>query len=102
MSGKKTKYVKGERGFGGRLPFGYVKKNDDIVIDSLNGKCVDYIFKTSTDSVRRIFQNKKNSEDVEAIEKNGFDFNGKPFKDHNIKQILKNKFYVGDMELRIQ
>ena len=98
MSGKKTKYAKGERGFGGRLPFGYVKKNDDIVIDSLNGKCVDYIFKTFNRlSKKNLSKTKRTQKMLKLLGKNGFDFNGKPFKAHNIKQILKNKFYVGDM-----
>ena len=45
-SGKITKLHKGERAIGGKLPFGYTKKNGGIVLDSVDGKVVEFIYKT--------------------------------------------------------
>jgi len=98
MSGKKTKYQKGIRAYGGRLPYGYIKKGENIVLDEINGKCVEYIFKTFNRLSKKDYsKTKKTQKLLKLIGKQGYDFNGKPFKAHNIKQILKNDFYVGSM-----
>jgi len=98
MSGRTTKVQNGERGFGGRLPFGYKKKDGEIVLDEMDGKIVSYIFKKMNQlNKRNITKTKKTQTMLKLLKDRNFTYNGSPFKSWNVKSILKNKFYIGEM-----
>ena len=98
VSGRNTKVQNGERGFGGRLPFGYKKKDGEIVLDEMDGKIVSYIFKKMNQlNKRNITKTKKTQTMLKLLKDRNFTYNGSPFKSWNVKSILKNKFYIGEM-----
>ncbi|MBT5758822.1 MAG: recombinase family protein [Candidatus Marinimicrobia bacterium] len=97
-SGRTTKVQNGERGFGGRLPFGYKKKDGEIVLDEMDSKIVSYIFKKMNQlNKRNITKTKKTQTMLKLLKDRNFTYNGSPFKSWNVKSILKNKFYIGEM-----
>ena len=96
-NGRKTKVRNNERGFGGRIPFGYKRIDGDLVTDT-NAEIVKYIFKkTNQLNKRNLTKTKKTQTLLKLIKDKGFTFNGKDFKNWNIKNILTNPFYVGDL-----
>ena len=96
-NGRKTKVRNGERGFGGRLPFGYKRFNGNVITDS-NADIVKYIFKkTNQLNKRNITKTKKTQTLLKLLKDRGFTYNGKDFKNWNIRTILNNPFYVGEM-----
>ena len=97
-SGKITKLQKGERAIGGKLPFGYAKKNGEIVLDDTDGKIVEYIYKTMNRLNKKGYSKTKRTQRMLALlKKNGYTYRGKPFKAYHLKTIVGNEFYVGEM-----
>ena len=96
-NGRKTKVRNNERGFGGRIPFGYKRIGGDLVTDT-NAEIVKYIFKkTNQLNKRNLTKTKKTQTLLKLLKDKGFTFNGRDFKNWNIKNILTNPFYVGDL-----
>ena len=96
-NGRKTKVRNNERGFGGRIPFGYKRIDGDLITDG-NAEVVKYIFKkTNQLNKRNLTKTKKTQTLLKLLKDRGFTFNGKDFKNWNIKNILTNPFYVGDL-----
>ena len=100
MSGRITKVKNGVRGFGSKLPFGYKKIDGEIVIDTENSKIVRYIFKklnslkknpkyTKTNRTRRL---------LKLMKDRGFTYYGKLFKGWHIRDIINQRFYIGEMK----
>ena len=82
----------------GRLCFGYKKQNDEIVIDEEESKIVKYIFKKYNQLKNRgLTKIKRMKQLKKLLEMNGYKYRGKEFDCQNIKYILNNKFYVGEM-----
>ena len=101
MSGRYTKVKNGVRGFGSKLPFGYTKKDDgSIVIDDTNSKIVEYIFKKMNSLLKRpnLTKRKRTSTLMKYLDDRGFTYNGVRFKGWNIRDILNNKFYIGELK----
>jgi len=96
-NGRKTKVRNNERGFGGRIPFGYKRIDGDLVTDT-NAEIVKYIFKkTNQLNKRNLTKTKKTQTLLKLLKDRGFTYNGKDFKNWNIRTILNNPFYVGEM-----
>ena len=97
-SGKITKLQKGERAFGGRLPYGYKKENGEIVLDETDGEAVKYIYKTINRLNKKGYTKiKRTNRMLALLKKNGYRYNGEDFKAYHLRVILGNEFYTGDM-----
>jgi len=82
----------------GRICYGYKKHNGEIVIDEEESKIVKYIFKKYNQlKSRGLTKIKRMKQLKKLLEMNGFRYRGKEFDCQNIKYILNNKFYVGEM-----
>jgi site-specific DNA recombinase len=98
MSGKITKLNSGVRAIGGRLPFGYKKKDDEIVLDEIDGKIVSFIYKTINEYNKRDYTSTKRTQKMlKLLKKKGYRYKGKEFKNYHLKSILGNEFYVGEL-----
>ena len=100
MSGKITKVKNGERKFGARLPFGYKKNYDGgIVLDQKNSESVKYIFKKMNllKKMKHLTPYKRTHRLIKLLKNRGFTFYGESFKGWNIRDILNQKFYCGEL-----
>lgn len=98
MSGRYTKVSNGVRGFGSKVPFGYVKNTDgDIMIDDEQSKIVQYIFKKYNSLLKRpnLTKSKRTRTLLKLLVERGFRYNDKNFTRWNIRDILNNQFYTG-------
>ena len=96
-NGKVEKF-NGNQKINGRLCYGYKKVNDDIVINPNESKVVQYIFKKYNQlSKRGLTKIQRMKQLRKLLHNNGYLYKGKDFDCQNIKYILKNKFYVGEM-----
>ena len=101
MSGRITKVQNGIRGFGSKVPFGYKKTSDSsIVIDSVNAGIVKYIFKKYNSLLKNPKYNKntRTRRLIKLLNARGFKFHNKPFKNWNIRDIINNRFYFGELK----
>lgn len=101
MSGRITKVKNGVRGFGSKIPFGYLKNEDgDIVIDEASSKVVKYIFKKMNSLMKRpnLSKSKRTRTLIKLLKDRGFKYHNKDFTRWNIRDILNNKFYTGIMK----
>jgi len=100
MSGKITKVKNGERKFGARLPFGYKKNYEgEIVLDHKNSEVVKYIFKKMNllKKMKHLTPYKRTQRLIKLLKNRGFTFYGETFKGWNIRDIVNNKFYTGEL-----
>ena len=100
-SGRITKVKSGVRGFGSKIPFGYTRNQDgDIVVDETSSKVVQYIFKKFNSLLKRpnLTKNKRTRHLLKLLKERGFTYYGKDFTRWNIRDILKNPFYIGEMK----
>tara|TARA_A100000164_G_C21866945_1_gene753062 strand:+ start:242 stop:1063 length:822 start_codon:yes stop_codon:yes gene_type:complete len=101
ISGRVTKVKNGIRGFGGKVPFGYKKLEDgEIKPDDKNSKVVDYIFRKSNSLLKRpkLSKSKRTATLLKLLKDRGFTYRGKEFTRWNIRDILKNTFYIGELK----
>ena len=101
MSGRTTKVMNNERGFGGRVPFGYTRNNDgELVVDNESANIVKYIFKKYNQLLKnpKFNKNTRTRRLIKLLNERGFKFRGKRFKGWNIRDILNNEFYIGIMK----
>jgi len=82
----------------GRICYGYKKHNREIVINEEESKIVKYIFKKYNQlKSRGLTKIKRMKQLKKLLEMNGYKYRGKEFDCQNIKYIMNNKFYVGEM-----
>lgn len=101
MSGRTTKVKNGVRGFGSKLPFGYVKNDDgEITADKNSTKIVQYIFRKMNSLMKRdnLTKSKRTRTLLKLLKDRGFKYHGKDFTRWNIRDILNNTFYIGQMK----
>jgi DNA invertase Pin-like site-specific DNA recombinase len=99
MSGKITKVKNGERKFGGKMVYGYSMRDGDVVTDKENSVIVKFIFKKMNELKKQdITKTKRTQKLLKSLKRKGYKFNGKDFTHQNIKSILKNSFYYGEMK----
>ena len=97
-SGRKMKVKMGVRGFGGTLPLGYSKYSDGEIRPDGNSEIVKYIFKKMNQlNKRNLTKTKKTQTILKLLKNRNYTYKGKCFKKWNIKSILNNKFYIGEM-----
>ena len=100
MSGRTTKVKNGIRGFGSKVPYGYMKNSDgEIVVDKNSAQVVDYIFRKSNSMLKRnLTKTKRTRTLLSLLRQRGFKYHGKDFSRWNIRDILNNRFYIGEMK----
>ena len=99
VSGRNTKVKNGQRAFGGKLPLGYSKDNDGNIKVDDNSEIVNYIFKKMNSlNKRNLTKTKKTQTLLKLLRRRDFTYHGKPFKKWNIKTILSNRFYIGELK----
>ena len=100
-SGRTTKVLNSERGFGGKVPFGYKRNNDgDVVVDNDNADIVKYIFKKYNQLLKnpKFNKNTRTRRLIKLLTNRGFLFHGKRFRGCDIRHILNSEFYMGVMK----
>ena len=98
MSGKITKFKNGERKFGGRMVYGYENQNGKIVVDKNKGEVVRFIFNKMNKLMKQnLTKTKRTQKLLKSLKRKGYMFNDKYFTHQNVKSILNNKFYIGEM-----
>ena len=99
VSGRNTKVKNGQRAFGGKLPLGYSKNSDGEIRTDDNGEIVKYIFKKMNSlNKRTLTKTKKTQTLLKLLKRRNFTFHGKDFKGWNIRKILSNRFYIGELK----
>ena len=101
MSGRITKVQNGIRGYGSKLPFGYCKNTDgEIVLDEDNSKVVQYIFRKMNSLLKnsKLTKSKRTRRLLKLLQDRNFTYDGKPFTRWNIRDILNNTFYFGELK----
>jgi len=103
LSGKMIKVRNGKRAIGGRLPFGYEKRDGEIVLNETDAKTVQFIYKTINGYNKKNYTTTKRTQRMlSLLKKNGFTYRGKEFKNFHLKSILGNDFYVGDLHYGLE
>jgi DNA invertase Pin-like site-specific DNA recombinase len=103
MSGKMTKLNKGIRSIGGSLPYGYStdSKTNEIIVDEEEGKVVEYIFRKMNflSKIKHLTPIKRTKRLLKLLKNRDFTYrDGSDFKAHQLRWILNNKFYIGEMK----
>ena len=103
MSGKMTKLNKGIRSIGGSLPYGYStdSKTNEIIVDEEEGKVVEYIFKKMNllSKMNHLTPIKRTKRLLKLLKDRKFTYrDGTDFKAYQLRWILNNKFYIGEMK----
>ena len=101
MSGRITKVKNGIRGYGSQIPFGYIKdEKGNIIKDEASSKIVAYIFKKMNSLLKRsnLTKRKKTSTLLKYLKSNGYKYHDKDFTRWNIRDILNNRFYIGELK----
>ena len=101
VSGRITKVQNGIRGYGSKLPFGYCKNTDgEIVLDEDNSKVVQYIFRKMNSLLKnpKLTKGKRTRRLLKLLNNRKFTYDGKPFTRWNIRDIINNTFYFGELK----
>ena len=101
MSGRYMKVKSGIRGFGSKLPFGYNKNTDgEVELDEDNSKVVKYIFRKMNSLIKnpKLTKSKRTRRLLKLLQNRNFTYNGKPFTRWNVRDILNNTFYFGELK----
>ena len=97
-SGKTTRAKEGKFCHG-RIPYGYKKVGSDLKLDKEQSPVVKYIFKKYNSLIKRGYKpNQRTKHILKLLKKNGMTFKGKDFKAWNIRDIINNRFYVGEIK----
>lgn len=95
VSGRITKVMNGERAYGKKI-YGYTP---DYKIDNEEARVVKYIFKKVNSLKNKDYPKYKRTKHIlKLLKQNGYTYNGNEFKNYNIRDILKQKFYTGVLE----
>ena len=95
-TGKLQKFRMGHRCCG-KIPYGYKKgENSSLVIDEKQSQIVKYIYRKWRD-YSHLSSNMRTRRIRKNLRKRGFAFHGQPFQPYHLKQIVQNRFYIGEM-----
>ena len=84
-----------------KIPFGYCKNTDgEIVLDEDNSKVVQYIFRKMNSLLKnsKLTKSKRTRRLLKLLQNRNFTYGGKPFTRWNIRDILNNTFYFGELK----
>ena len=81
-----------------KIPFGYKRTKKTIIPDE-NSEIVQYIFKkwNILNKMKHLTKTKKTQRLLTLLKRRGYTFNGRDFKWWNIRDILNNKMYCGEI-----
>ena len=97
MSGKIKKEKNGERKIGGKMTFGYTNNNGEIKVNE-NSEIVRFIFKKMNQLMKEnITKTKRTQKLLKSLNRKGYKHYGKDFTHQNVKLILRNPFYYGEL-----
>ena len=85
----------------GKIPLGYTKsKSGELVVDENEMEIVKYIFKkvNSFSKMKHLTKTKRTQRLLKLLKSRGFTFRGKSFKWWNIRDIINNRFYIGELK----
>ena len=94
LKGKEHRFNKEGKIVCGKIPFGYKKVNDEIVIDEQNSKIVKLIFRLYN-TYRDLTKSERTRKILKSLHKRGLTFNGKKFTRHQLHYLTQNEFYKG-------
>ncbi len=100
MSGKYVLANQGKK-CSGKIPYGYKRDRDgELVVDENESKVVKYIFKkvNQFSKLSHLTKTKRTQRLLKLLKSRGFDYRGKDFKWWNIRDIINNKFYIGELK----
>jgi len=94
-SGRRVKVNSGIRAFGKKI-YGYTP---DYKVNDEEARVVKYIFKKVNSLKNKDYPKYKRTKHLlKLLKQNGYTYNGNEFKNYNIRDILKQKFYTGVLE----
>ena len=100
MSGKYQLANQGKK-CSGKIPYGYKRDRvGEFVVDEDESKVVKYIFKKVNlfSKMKHITKTKKTQRLLKLLKSRGFDYRGKDFRWWNIRDIINNRFYIGELK----
>lgn len=82
-----------------RVPFGYTRKKDMVSLTK-DSKVVEYIFKkyNTLTKIKDMTKRQRTDKLMKLLKRNGYTFRGNKFRWWNIKSILSNSLYCGEMK----
>tara|TARA_Y100001980_G_C14491644_1_gene268652 strand:+ start:195 stop:998 length:804 start_codon:yes stop_codon:yes gene_type:complete len=99
INGKIAKVKSGIRAIGGKSVYGYKVENGKVVIDEESANAVKFIFKKANELQKQsLTKTKKTQKLLKSLKRKNLKFNGHQFTNRNVKSILSNSFYCGEMK----
>ncbi len=79
------------------IPFGYKRKNNQIVVDENVQPIVQYIFKkwNVLNKMKHLTKTKRTQRLLKLLKNRNYTFNGRDFKYWNLRDIISNPMYCG-------
>lgn len=98
-NGRLMKARKGIRGFGSKLPFGYKRNTSgEVEINEREAPIVRYIFKKVNQlKSSKMSPTKRTRHLIKLLNKKGYKLNGHSVKGWNIRDMIGNSFYCGEI-----
>ena len=103
--GREKTFEDGKKPFGGHLSFGYRKNNQgEIVLDKFDSNVVKFIYQKWNDLSKNpnLSKTKRTQKILKLLKKSKCKFHKNNFRTHNIKDILTNSMYCGELKWRGQ
>ena len=103
--GRSKTFEMGKKPYGGNLSFGYRKNNKgEIVLDKFDSMIVKLIYKKWNELSKKpnLSKTKRTQKILKLLKKSKCKFHKNNFRTHNIKDILTNSMYCGELKWRGQ
>ena len=96
-TGKLNTFSSGNRCCG-KIPFGYKKDSDKgITVDATQQQIVKYIFR-KWNAYSHLSKRKRTRRLLNTLHRRGYHYrDDQPFKPYHLRQIIRNRFYIGEM-----
>ena len=98
--GKLNKFENHQR-HSGRISFGYLKKENNLIVDKSNSEIVYFIFKKYSQLMKQdLSKRQRMSKLLKSLKKKNYKDRDKEFTSQRVHQILKNEFYIGKLKYK--
>jgi len=98
--GKLNKFENHQR-HSGRISFGYLKKENKLIVDKSNSEIVYFIFKKYSQLMKQdLSKRQRMSKLLKSLKKKNYKDRDKEFTSQRVHQILKNEFYIGKLKYK--